>query len=127
MKIPPDAIFGRNWTYSEETFEGLQNRYSGFGVDIYLCIQNEFPELFRNLRFYQSDVLQRNDSYAICEIDPPFGIQLDPDCEAVVIASKSIHIEIGRWSSNPCEEAVDFIREHFNKELKKVTENENGA
>lgn len=114
MKISPDDLLNRGWAYSEETFAEVQSRYSGFGLGIYGCIQDELPELFRNLRFYQSDVLQREDSYAVCEVDPPFSIQLDPDCEVIVLATETIHIEIGTWSANPCQEAVNFIREHFN-------------
>lgn len=114
MKIPPETILDRGWTYREETLGKLQARYSGFGIGIYRRIENELPGIFRNLRFYQSNVLQREDSYAVCELDPPFTIQLDPDCEVIILADQTIHIEIGTWSSDPCQEAIDFMRKHFN-------------
>lgn len=114
MNISPDTLLNRGWSYKEETFGEVHSRYNGFGIGIYRSIEEEFPKLFRKLRFYQSNVHQSEDSYAVCEVDPPFSIQLDPDCEIIVLGSKTIHIEIGDWSPNPCQEAVDFIREHFN-------------
>jgi len=106
-------MFARNWSFSEETLEELCTRYSGFGHELYEMIQDEIPFVFRQLRFYRSDLHQTGDSFAICELAQPFSIQLDPDIEVIVLGSQEAGTEIGSWVTSPCEDAMTFIRQHF--------------
>ena len=113
MPISPESLFARGWSFTEESFAKFKVRYTGFGSDLYEAILEQMPEVFRSLRFYQSDVHQRGDSYAICELKSPFSIQLDPDCEVICLGDHAVHTEIGTWFDDPCQEAIHFIRSHF--------------
>jgi len=115
MKATPKVMFGNDWSFSEETLEKCHARYAGYGCQLYDIIRDQIPTVFSRLRFYQSEIHQAGDSYAICEMDPPFSIQLDPDCEVIVLACETVHTEIGSWSSDPCGEAIIFIRRYFIK------------
>src|SRR4051812_24802905 len=113
MESTPKLMFSRDWSFSEETLETCCARYKGFGCQLYEVIRDQIPEAFPQLRFYQSDHHQSEDSYAICGIEPPFSIQLDPDCEVIVLGDERVRIEIGAWSEDPCADAIEFIRRNF--------------
>ncbi len=113
MSITPGAMFSRDWSFAEETMEEVSSRYSGFGYQLYEMIRDQFPKAFTQLRFYRSEQHQTDDSFAICEIGHPFGIQLDPDIEVIVLGADNLHTEIGAWADNPCEDAIRFIQQHF--------------
>ena len=113
MDATPEVMFARNWSFSEETLEELRARYSGFGHELYEIIRDEIPAAFAQLRFYRSDLHQTGDSFAVCGLDRPFGIQLDPDIEVIVLGSEEARTEIGSWATSPYEDAINFIRQHF--------------
>ena len=108
-------MFSRDWSFSEETLEDVRGRYCGFGWQLYGMIRDQIPTVSAQLRFYRSEQQQTGDSFAICDLDPPFSIQLDPDIEVIVLGGENTHTEIGAWADNPCEDAIKFIRQHFIK------------
>jgi hypothetical protein len=113
MSVSPDSLFVRGWSFTEESFLECKVRYTRFGSGLYDLIQEQMPEVFQHLKFYQSDVHQPDDSYAICELERPFSIQIDPDCEVICLGGDAVHTEIGAWFDDPCQEAINFIRSHF--------------
>ena len=97
--------------FSEESFNSFNQRYSGFGKDIYQIIQLELPEIFNHLKFFKRKIFQTEDSYALyCNADISFAIQLDPDCEVIVLWNHITRTEIGSLSPNEYDEAIDFIK-----------------
>jgi len=97
--------------FSEESFISFNQRYCGFGKDIYQIIQLELPETFNNLKFFKRIIFQTEDSYALyCNADISFVIQLDPLCEVIVLWNDKTRTEIGSWSPNEYDEALDFIK-----------------
>lgn len=93
-----------------ENLEEVSRRYSGFGKDLYKQIQQRFPDVFRNLQYYQRINIQPEDSYAMYDNDQnSFCIQLDPVCEKIIFWNEEKQIEIGHWSDNECEDALQFI------------------
>ena len=104
--------------FQEETLDKVQERYSGFGGNLYQLMEEQIPEIFLKLSFYQQTTYQSEDSYAVYEDrDNPeksFAIQLDPLCEVIVIWNQNIHTEIGSWSEDPEFESIKFIQEELN-------------
>lgn len=97
--------------FTEESFNSFNQRYSGFGKDIYQIIQLELPEIFNHLKFFKRIFFQPEDSYALyCNADISFVIQLDPLCEVIVLWNVKTRTEIGSWSPNEYDEALDFIK-----------------
>ena len=68
-----------------------------------------------NLRFFRSSDFQSEDVYAIyASPDKIFAIQLDPDCAVICLWDEVDYpIEIGDWSTEPYDEAINFMQEHF--------------
>ncbi|RAR48401.1 hypothetical protein B0I10_1059 [Flavobacterium lacus] len=99
-----------------ETFDEFEKRYLGFGKEIYSKIKENLPEIFNNLVFYKRVNFQLEDSYAEFKSDQfPFGIQLDPLCEVIVLWSDCKHIEIGYWAKNEYEDAINYIKSELLK------------
>jgi len=108
----PDDLLPSPEKFHEETLDELQERYSGFGRDLYQLIKEKIPHVFSNLRFYQGINYQMGDSYAVYEDPNPgksFAIQLDPDIEVIILWNSAIQTEIGSWFEKPEEEAILFI------------------
>lgn len=103
--------------FQQETLDQVQERYSGFGGNLYQLMEEQIPEIFLKLSFYQQTTYQNEDSYALYkDSDNPeksFVIQLDPLCEVIVIWNHNIHTEIGAWSEDPELESIKFIQEEF--------------
>lgn len=103
--------------FQQETLDQVQERYSGFGGNLYQLMEEQIPEIFLKLSFYQQTTYQSEDSYAVYkDSDNPeksFAIQLDPLCEVIVIWNQNIHTEIGAWSEDPELESIKFIQEEF--------------
>lgn len=117
MKTDPvpskDDLLPSKEKFLEETLDKVHERYSGFGRDLYPLIGEKLPHVFCNLRFYQDNRYQMEDSYAVYE-DPgnpakSFAIQLDPHIEVIVLWNSEIQTEIGSWAKNPEEKAIIFI------------------
>jgi len=94
-----------------ETYEEYENRYMGFGKEFYSNIKNQLPHIYEKLSFYKRKNFQTVDSYAEF-IDPNyyFAIQLDPLCEVIVLWNEKKQIEIGTWSSNKYQLAINYIK-----------------
>lgn len=100
--------------YHVETLEEFEERYSGFGKEMYENIKKYIPEVFDSLVFYKRTDYQLEDSYAEYKNDQyPFYIQLDPLIEVIVLWNKSKHIEIGYWSNNEYLDTINFIKSEF--------------
>jgi hypothetical protein len=100
---------------SESYFE-FQNRYEGFGKELYSQLKAEIPEIFNEISFYQQRNIQTEDSYAeYISSNHSFVIQLDPLIEVIVLWNAQKSIEIGTWSTNECKEAIDFIKSELLK------------
>jgi len=113
MEATSQPMLHSEWRFTEETLEKCRVRYTGFGSRLYDIIRDQLPAVFSQLRFYQAEHFQTTDSYAICGAEPQFTIQLDPDCEVIVLAGENEHTEIGSWSDDPCAEAIQFISQYL--------------
>jgi len=104
-----------NWDFTEETYSEAMTRYSGFGAKLFDNLADRVPGILSFFRFFRSTGYQSEDIFAVCEaIERPFAIQLEPSCEVICIWSDTVNtIEIGDWSENEYEEAIEFIQEHF--------------
>lgn len=99
-----------------ETYEEFQNRYKGFGKEIYKKIKDKTPNIFNKFEFYKRINFQIDDSYAICKNDEfSFGIQLESEGEIIVLWNGIKQIEIGFWADNEYEEAINFIKSELLK------------
>jgi hypothetical protein len=106
-----NAMLGTMEEYIPESHEEAGRRYSGFGKDLYRQIEQRFPDVFRNLQYYQRMTIQAEDSYAIYNNHQnSFCIQLDPECEKIILWNEEKQIEIGHWSDNEYEDALHFIQ-----------------
>ena len=106
-------LLNDNWVYHRETQDEFSLRYSGFGAELYRRMAVALPDCYRALQLFRSVNHQTEDAFAVCEIAHPFVVQLDPECKVICLWDSDTHIEIGTWSSDPCEEAFVFIRNHF--------------
>lgn len=90
-------------------------RYSGFGAKLFHILNDRVPGILSWLRFFRSTGYQSDDVFAVYEnAERPFCIQLEPSCGVICIWSETVDgIEIGDWSENEYEEAIEFIEEHF--------------
>jgi hypothetical protein len=104
-----------NWDFAEENYSEAMTRYSGFGAKLFNILDDRIPDILPSFRFFRSTGYQSEDVFAICEnIERPFAIQLEPSCEVICIWSDTVNtIEIGGWSENEYEDAIEFIQEHF--------------
>jgi hypothetical protein len=103
--LPADSNF------VEENYKDVLNRYSGFGIGLFLLINDQLPDIFSCLRFFRSVTYQTADVYATYETaEKAFAIQLDPDIEVICLWNNDIsHTEIGTWHKEPDTEAFRFI------------------
>jgi len=90
-------------------------RYTGFGKHLFTQMAERIPGAFDNLKFFRTTDFQSEDVYAIyTALNEVFAIQLDPDCTVICLWDKEdYHVEIGDWSPNAYEEAINFMHEHF--------------
>ena len=101
------------WSYVEETLDQCRARYEHFGIGVFDRLEQDLPELFHRLRYYQATDVQTQDAFAFCTGDHPFGIQLDPNCEVICLWDEATHVEIGTWSPDPEGDAIRFIQSNF--------------
>lgn len=100
--------------YLPENYAAASSRYTGFGDTLFAALQEQLPEVFRQLQFYRRSPMQTEDSYAEYNDNGlTFVIQLDPLCEVIVLWNHEVHTEIGSWSADPVAEAITFIRITF--------------
>ena len=94
-------------------------RYAGFGAGLLDRLQLELPEVWEALTFYRPVRRQTDDVWAVDSRDgSSLVLQLDPDCEVIVLTGHTGQVEIGTWESRPEDAAMAFIR----AELLKTTE-----
>lgn len=106
----PDLL-PANENFVSEEYPDMVARYSGFGTKIFSILQERLPAVFEKLQFFRGIKYQPEDVYAIYDNRThAFGIQLDPQCEVIVLWNKQIQTEIGAWSKDICEEAIGFIQ-----------------
>lgn len=102
--------------FEPENYNDFESRYTGFGKEIYLKLEQELPEIFRELTLHKRLTFQTEDSYAqYLGANNSFAIQLDPLCEVIVLWNEQTHIEIGTWAENACNVAISFIKSEFMK------------
>ncbi|AXR68328.1 hypothetical protein [Leptospira mayottensis] len=102
--------------YIRENFSEFNARYSGTCKNLYKKISSEIPQIFKKLNFYRN--FRDDDSFAECLNDNlSFVIQLDPDCEVIVLFNGKMQMEFGVWGETKEGEvedlALDFIKENF--------------
>ena len=115
MKLSPNEMFSRSAIFEEESPQQALTRYSGFGSGVYELMKSELPHIFCKLSFYRykATTQSHGDSFAICDSEEPFSIQLDPDCEVIVLGNAKVSTEIGAWFADPCSVAVDFVKDEL--------------
>ena len=103
--------------FDEETYEEFEERYTGFLSDFYLQLKQELPESFLKLTFHKkrredSMTFYESDSFACYENgSKSFVIQIDPECESIIVIGHNLHHEWGRfWSKDPYTDALQSIR-----------------
>lgn len=103
-------LLSDSFNYNEETYADAMERYSGFGAKLFEVLKSRIPEVLQKLRFFQSISYQQEDVYAVYENgSTSFVIQLEPVGEVICIWNDTVSTEIGSWSENEYEEAVQFI------------------
>lgn len=108
---PENELLNPEQEYISELFDEFIMRYNGFGKEFYTFIKNNLPDVFSLMVFFRDITFQPNDSYAVYSFDKiSFAIQLDPDCELIVLWNSKIHAEIGRWSKDPFAEGLEIIK-----------------
>ncbi|MCE0559426.1 hypothetical protein [Motilimonas sp. E26] len=107
-------LLNNSWEYIQEPYSDVSSRYKGFGSKLFGVMSSSLPLHYQNLKFYRSISNQTEDVFAICEgLGHDYGIQLDPDCEAICLWDDKTHIEIGYWSEDEYIESVEFIKANF--------------
>ncbi|GEN77371.1 hypothetical protein [Chryseobacterium hagamense] len=105
------SIFGIMEEFIPENPEEADRRYSGFGKDLYRKIQQKFPDVFRNLHYYQRIGIRIEDSYAVyCNHENSFCIQLDPLCEKIILWNEETQIEIGIGPMTNMEKLYNLLK-----------------
>ncbi|WP_294322555.1 hypothetical protein [uncultured Chryseobacterium sp.] len=105
-----NSMLGIMEDFVTENPEAVDRRYSGFGKDLYRQIEQRLPDVFKDFQYYQRINIQTEDSYAVYyNGQSSFCIQLDPLCEKIILWNENKQIEIGYWSDNEYEDALQFI------------------
>ncbi|GAA3924479.1 hypothetical protein [Hymenobacter algoricola] len=102
--------------FAEESYAEAQTRYSGFGKDSFPRLEARFPGFISKLRFFHPQEYQSEDVWAVYEdASVQFGIQLDPDCEVIVLWNKNPEnsIELGTWWDDASDIAIRYIEQVF--------------
>ena len=94
----PISNYADNPSVKEETFAEFSKRYSGFGENLYEFLKLNYPRFFCKLTFFR-DVVERSPvSYAFYKDERnSFIIQLDPECDVIILWDDIEHIEFGSW------------------------------
>ncbi|MFP9099396.1 hypothetical protein ACLI09_10100 [Flavobacterium sp. RHBU_24] len=110
--------------YEEESLQGFELRYDGFGKELYSIIKAQLPEVFTHLKFYKAVALtgthvgslQDEDSFAIYSDDKIyFAITLDYYGVICVWNHLVVNYETGHWSETPYEDVLTFLQDIFDK------------
>jgi hypothetical protein len=103
-----------DWQFLPETIQSITKRYTGFGHELFQQLKKSYPDVYSRLLFYRSYQYQTEDVFAVYKKDnTEFVIQLDADCEVIVLRNYTIQTEIGNWSHDACKEAINFIKNNF--------------
>lgn len=123
-----DKILSPIEDYEREDFYGMNERYSGFGKEIYQKLKETLPLVFNKLMFYKNVRQQVSHSYAVyMDGTKSFALQLDPLCEVIVLWDRhNSHVEIGAWSQDEYTEAIEFIKTRLLTERRWKTAHNDG-
>ena len=94
----------------QESLQEFSKRYSGIGEALYVYIRDHYPKVHERLVFYRSENVHLPDSFAYYnDSKNPFAMQLDPDCDVVVLRNDKGQWEFGEWSEDMYTEIIDWI------------------
>lgn len=75
------------------------NRYKGYGKDLYAYLEDHDKAFYDKLKFFKAKDNTINDSYALySDNGKSLVIQLDPDCQTIIIWDEYTENEYGIWS-----------------------------
>ncbi len=89
------------------------SRYQGFAENFFVDLYVTFPSLKGKFKFFRDVKNNSDDIWSICEINKPFGVQLDPDIECICIWDTDWHDEIGSWIDNPAQFTFEIIKKRY--------------
>jgi len=99
---------------TEESETEVQERYSGFGSEIFRRLFVSIPWLRPHFRFFKAE--NSDDVWSICKFgDLEFGLQLDPDTCCICIWDHNWHDEVGKWIEDPEKFTIELIKERYLK------------
>jgi hypothetical protein len=122
-------LLGDCHIFEVESFNEFQQRYDGFGKELYSIIQQKLPDLFKHLNFYKiisitgkcAGSYVQQDSFAIYQKnDKAIGIQLNYYDVICIWSFDGLSFETGGWSDTPYEDAIGFIEKIFINMVYKV-------
>ena len=97
--------------YEQENYQEFNARYKGFGKDIYSKMNRELPFVLDNIKLYKKVDYQLPDSFSVFDNGKStFAIQLDPECEVIIIWNKKTQIEFGNWTIDLYNSVFNGIR-----------------
>jgi len=100
--------------YKSESLQDVMVRYKGFGKDLYTCMDAELPSVMNSIRFFKKTETQPLDSYAVFDNGrSKFALQLDPECEHIIIWNEDKHLEFGFWTTDLYNSVLASIKTEF--------------
>lgn len=101
----------KNWAYVEEEYNQFLDRYAGFGKDVVLALIGTKIAKTSDFKFYKSSGKQECDAFFVfvsknCE----FVLQLDPECEVVVVWDEIERVEFTSWSDDVVQEVMLYLK-----------------
>ena len=104
------TILKSHYPVIEENYFEFINRYHGFGKGLYYFIKENHPDIYNNLKFYKKKEHSAPDSFALLDKqEKTLAIQLDPECEMIIIWNDKIQLEFGTWEPLDYESIVKKI------------------
>ena len=96
----------------------FSERYSGIGMNLYSYIQSCKPQIFQRLSFYKKKIEHIPDSFAYYDGESTsFAIQMDPDCDVIIIWNSFERKEFGSWDNDINAKVVAWIDKVVDKEM----------
>lgn len=84
-----------------------------FGYDFFTKLLSKHMDLRDDMVCFRY-AAQPEDTWVIFDRQQsPFGVQLDPALDYIIIFDSQIHNEVGPWFDDPTQNALDFIQNQF--------------
>lgn len=109
--MPECELLPENGKFVIESYYEMNQRYLGFGKDLFQEIYKARKLKQNSIKFFKRIDSQIIDSYAIVtNINSTVAIQLDPECEKIIIWNSIEHYEKGDWITNHIDDSIKTIQ-----------------